>query len=158
MRLFVVLVVLILGSCVVRDGLVQDGTIPTTGKQVIVEVVNSYGLHDVNVDVLDFCGENSEYGPMQPYNQILTPDQVEFVKGDISSCFAGPAKSVDVIYNENLYPETCRVAITQKPIGYKFALVPPTGAQTRCTLKVKDKYSAIFTFNFAIQRVTPPAK
>ena len=162
MRLLVVLVVLLLGSCVVHNGLVSDGTIPSPKKSpdhtVMVEVVNGYGLHAVNVDVLQFCGQNSQYGPMQPYNQILTPDQVEFVKGDISSCFAGPAKSVDVIYNENLYPETCRVAITQKPIGYKFALVPPTGAQTRCTLKVKDKYSAIFTFNFAIQRVTPPTK
>ena len=163
MRLLVVLVVLFLGSCVVHNGLVSDGTIPSPKKSpdhtVMVEVVNGYGLHSVNVDVLQFCGQNSQYGPMQPYNQIVPPDKISYVKGNISSCFSGPATSVDVIYNQIYFPYTCRLAITQaKPFGYNFAIVPPTGPQTNCYVKVEDKYSAIFTFRYILPGVAKSSK
>lgn len=148
MRNLLVFIVLVLTACIVHSGLVQDGTIPSPVQSpVTVSVINSFNGTGMYVDVLQFCGQPSQFGPMQPYSLNLGPGMEGLVRGDLSGCFSHQAKSVDVIFNEADYPETCRIAITKsRPDGYKFVLAQPTGVFTKCTIAVKGKYSAVFTF------------
>lgn len=126
----------------------------STSPVVTVTVHNAFTLHDANVDVQQFCGEPIEYGPMQPYNQILgygqanDQPQTGRVSGVLPpSCFTGPAKNVAVVYNEDDYQVTCTLSITPSSAGgYTFSKTKQ-GPHANCSLVVTSPYAATFTFD-----------
>jgi hypothetical protein len=133
---------------------IASGQLPSTPQVVTVTVHNAFTLHDANVDVQQFCGEPIEYGPMQPYNQILGYGQASdrpqtgHVSGALPPpCFTGPANNVAVVYNENDYPVLCTLAITPRGAGGYTFRKTSQGPHAKCSLVVTSPYTATFTFN-----------
>lgn len=135
-------------------GAALPSPLTTTGGVVTVIVHNAFTLHDANVDVQQFCGQPFEYGPMQPYNQVLGYGQAnDFpqtsrVSGALPpSCFTGPANNVAIVYNENLYQVTCTLVVTPRSAGGYTFRKTSQGPNANCSLVVTGPYAATFTFN-----------
>jgi hypothetical protein len=126
----------------------------STSRVVTVTVHNAFTLHDANVDVQQFCGQPFEYGPMQPYNQILgygqanDQPQTGRVSGTLTpSCFTGPANNVAIVYNESDYQVTCTLEIAPRSAGGYTFTKTLQGPHANCSLDVTSPYAATFTFN-----------
>ena len=138
------------GSRPIATGTLTKGVV---GGIVSVDVHNAYALHDVNVDVQDFCGQPFAHGPMQPYNLILGYGQTS---GRVSSgrvtgllppsCFSGPAKTINVVYNEDDYQVICTLEIAPNAFGFTFTKTLQ-GPHAQCSLAVASPFQATFTFN-----------
>ncbi len=126
-------------------------------------VINAYPLHDVSIsEIVDVhCGRTTAE-PLQPYESIVGYGQAneafpmrELLTGNPAPCFAQLARRNTAVHRvlvaaEELFlPLTCRVEITPRLGAYSFALVGPTGTQTRCKLTVTGSRSAVFTYDYA---------
>ena len=134
--------------------LVTTGPISAPGRSVVVDVVNLYQFHDVNVDVNQFCGETTQFGPLQPSNLILGYGQssLRVAKSRITgvpsaSCFTGPAKTIGIAYNQ-LYPYlACAMAITPSAAGGYTFTKTSQGSRAQCSVVAANPYAATFSFN-----------